>query len=41
MTQMVSDLRVTTVGNSTGLLNQNSGQTQPFSLNQDFNEISP
>jgi hypothetical protein len=29
------------VGNSTGLLNQNSGQTRHFGLNQDFGEISP
>jgi hypothetical protein len=39
--QTVSDLRVTTVGNSTGLLNQNSGQTGPFGLNQDFGKILP
>jgi hypothetical protein len=29
------------VGNSTDLLNQNSGQTRPFGINQDFGEISP
>jgi hypothetical protein len=29
------------VGNSTGLLNQNSGQTAPFGLILDFDEISP
>jgi hypothetical protein len=39
--QMVSDLRVITVGNSTSLLNQNSGQIQPFGLNQDFDKILP
>jgi hypothetical protein len=32
-------LRVTAVGNSTDLLNQNSGQTGPFGLNQDFDEF--
>jgi hypothetical protein len=37
----VSDLLVTTVRNSTGLLNQNSGLTGPFGLNQDFDEILP
>jgi hypothetical protein len=36
----VSGLRVTTVGNSTSLLNQNSGQTGLFGLNQDFGKIS-
>jgi hypothetical protein len=30
-----------TVENLTGLLNQNSGKTGPFVLNQDFGKISP
>jgi hypothetical protein len=38
---MVSYLRVTTVENSTGSLNQNSGQTGPLGLNWDFDEFSP
>jgi hypothetical protein len=37
----ICDLRVTAVRNSTNLLNQNSGKTQPFGLNQDFDKISP
>jgi hypothetical protein len=38
---MVTGSSVMAVENLTGLMNQNSGQTQPFRLNQDFDEISP
>jgi hypothetical protein len=37
----VRNLRVTAVRNSAGLLNRNSGQTIPFGISQDFDEILP
>jgi hypothetical protein len=38
---MISDLRVTTVENSTSMLNQKSGQTTTFGISQEFDEIYP